>query len=326
VSRPSTASARAMVITGPRRTRPVELSLGALAPESLRIRIEGCGVCGSNVPVWDGRPWFQYPLPPGAPGHEGWGRVEAVGGAVTDGPAVGDRVAFLSDIAFGSMVDVAPEVVVVLPPALEGQPFPGEAIGCGFNVAARSGFASGQTVVVVGIGFLGAIVTAIAAQAGARVIAVSRRTSSLELATAMGAAETIPAADAASVVGTVEDLTRGALADVVVEAVGTQSPLDLAAQLTRERGRLVVAGFHQDGPRTVDLQLWNWRGIDVVNAHERDRAVARRGIKSAIDAVASGWLNPAPLYTDLHPLDRLDMAMDAASTRSEGFMKALVLT
>ena len=30
----------------------------------------------SGVP----RPYFQYPFEPGAPGHEAWGRVDAVGG------------------------------------------------------------------------------------------------------------------------------------------------------------------------------------------------------------------------------------------------------
>jgi hypothetical protein len=28
----------------------------------------------------------------------------------------------------------------------------------------------------------------------------------------------------------------------------------------RERGKLIVAGYHQDGPRQVNMWLWNWRG------------------------------------------------------------------
>ena len=48
-------------------------------PGEARVRLEGCGVCGSNLPVWEGRPWFQYPLDPGTPGHEGWGVIEEVG-------------------------------------------------------------------------------------------------------------------------------------------------------------------------------------------------------------------------------------------------------
>ena len=49
------------------------------------------------------------------------------------------------------------------------------------------------------------------------------------------------------------------------------------------------------------MQGWNWKGIDVVNAHERDPAVARRGVEEAVGAVASGRLDPAPLYTHRYP-------------------------
>lgn len=55
-------------------------------------------------------------------------------------------------------------------------------------------------------------------------------------------------------------------------------------------GRLVVAGYHQDGPRQVNMQDWNWKGIDMVNAHERDPAVHRQGLREAVAAVAGGRL------------------------------------
>src|SRR5690606_126013 len=45
----------------------------APASGEVRIRLEGSGVCGSNLAVWQGQPWFDYPLHGGAPGHEGWG-------------------------------------------------------------------------------------------------------------------------------------------------------------------------------------------------------------------------------------------------------------
>jgi threonine dehydrogenase-like Zn-dependent dehydrogenase len=114
------------------------------------------------------------------------------------------------------------------------------------------------------------------------------------------------------------------LCDRVIEAIGKQRPLDLAAELTRERGRLIIAGYHQDGPRQVNMQLWNWRGIDVINAHERDPLVYMQGIRDAIDAVATGRLDPAPLYTHRFPLDRLDDALNATRDRPDGFLKALV--
>ena len=70
----------------------------SLAPRQVRIQVEGCGICASSVPVWEGRSWFNYPLAPGAPGHEGWGVVEDIGSEVTS-LRKGDRVAFLSEHA-----------------------------------------------------------------------------------------------------------------------------------------------------------------------------------------------------------------------------------
>ena len=313
---------RAATLTAPRTVELVPVEVPPPGPGQVGVAIEGCGVCGSNLPVWEGRPWFEYPLPPGAPGHEAWGRVEAVGDGVGS-PTVGARVAFLGERTFAEATVVPAADCVVLPPSLDGSPFPGEAIGCGFNVAARSGFAAGQTVAVVGVGFLGAVVVAAAARAGARVVAVSRRPFSLDVAEAMGAAETVALTERWEVVEQVAELTDGALCDVVVEAVGTQEPLDLAGELTRERGRMVIAGFHQDGARTANVQLWNWRGIDIVNAHERDRAVQLAGVQAAVDATVEGWFDPAPLLTHRFPRDGLAAAMDAMVDRPDGFLKAV---
>src|SRR4029079_5015193 len=79
--------------------------------------------------------------------------------------------------------------------------------------------------------------------------------------------------------------------DVVVEAAGVQETLDLAARLGRVRGRLIVAGYHQDGVRTVDMQLWNWRGLDVVNAHERDPAAYLEGMRQGGAGGGAGALH-----------------------------------
>ncbi|HXF61719.1 MAG TPA: hypothetical protein VNK95_08880, partial [Caldilineaceae bacterium] len=106
---------------------------------------------------------------------------------------------------------------------------------------------------------------------------------------------------------------------------GSQWPLDLAAELTRIRSRLIIAGYHQDGPRQVNMQLWNWRGLDVINAHERDPEVYVAGMRAAVEAVAAGRLDPTPLYTHCYPLDELARALTTLQERPEGFLKALVL-
>jgi threonine dehydrogenase-like Zn-dependent dehydrogenase len=241
------------------------------------------------------------------------------------GLSVGQRVAALSYKAYAAYDLADANAVVPLPAALDGKPFPGEPLGCAMNIFRRSDIRAGQTVAIVGIGFLGAILTRLATDAGARVIAISRRPFSLDVARAFGAAETIPMDDHQGIIGQVKELTGGTFCDRVIEAVGKQWPLDLSAEITRERGRLIVAGYHQDGPRQVNMWLWNWRGLDVINAHERDPAVYVEGIREAVEAVASGRLDPSPLYTHTYALDRLDEALDATRDRPDGFLKALVI-
>lgn len=314
---------RAAVVEKPGEVRIAEVSRPEPGPGEVRVRLEGCGVCASNLEPWAGLEWMTYPTDPGGLGHEGWGVVDAVGEGVAD-VAPGDRVATLAGRSFAEC-DVAPaDMVVKLPRALDGQPFPGEPLGCAFNIFRRSDIRSGQTVAIIGIGFLGAILTRLASEAGARVIAISRRQESLDLARYYGAAETIAMHDHYAIIDRVKQLTGEAMCERVIEAVGKQWPLDLAGELVGFGGRLVIAGYHQDGPRQVSMQMWNWKGIDVVNAHERDPAVQIRGVQEAVDAVASGRLDPAPLYTHRYGLEQLGEALDATRDKPGGFVKALV--
>jgi len=309
------------VLTGTRSLELLDLSLPEPGPGQVRLALEGCGVCGSDLPVWSGRPWFEYPREPGAPGHEGWGTIDAVGTGVSRLRA-GQRVAGLGYRGYATHDVLDADKLVVLPGALDGLPFPGEALGCAVNVFRRSAIRAGDNVAIVGVGFLGALVAQLAARAGARVIAISRRPFARQMASTMGAVDTVELDEA--VIDRVQELTGGALCDVVVEAAGTQPTLDVAGPLVRERGRLVIAGFHQDGPRQVDMQLWNWRGLDVINAHERDPRVYVEGIRAAAAAVVEGRLDPTPLYTHRFALARLDEALETAGTRPDGFIKALV--
>lgn len=316
-------SMRAAVLTGPGDLRVDEVAVPEAGPGQVRIRLEGCGVCASNLEPWAGPEWMKFPTEPGGLGHEGWGVIDAVGEGV-ESLAPGNRVAALSYHAYAEYDVADEEAVVRLPDEFEEKLFPGEPLGCAMNIFRRSDVVAGQTVAIVGIGFIGALLTQLASAAGARVIAISRRPFALEMAQNMGAAETIPMEDHYAIIEQVKDLTGGAFCDRVIEAVGKQWPLDLAAELTRERGMLIIAGYHQDGPRQVNMQLWNWRGLDVINAHERERTVYASGMREAVEAVASGRLDPAPLYTHTFPLERLDEALNATRDRPDGFMKALV--
>jgi threonine dehydrogenase-like Zn-dependent dehydrogenase len=296
----ATRTMRAAVVEAPGRIGIRRTPVPEPREGELLVRMEGSGVCASDLPLWEGRSWFAYPREPGAPGHEGWG-VEVVSGR---------RVALLSHRAYAEY-EVVPKDLVVALPDLGDLPFPGEALGCALNIFSRSGVRAGTTVAVVGAGFLGLLLVQLCVGAGAEVLAFSRRASSLELARSFGAAT--PAEP------------RDESCDVVIEAAGVQATLDLATRLVRVRGRLVIAGYHQDGARSVDMQLWNWRGLDVINAHERDPGVYVEGMRAAVAAVAEGQLDPRPLYTHRLPLDRLGEAFELVRTRPAGFVKALVI-
>lgn len=308
---------------------PGEISLKSVeVPEpgegEIRIRMEGSGVCASNIPVWEGREWFKYPVAPGEPGHEGWGIVDAIGPGVKEF-VKGDRVTALSYSAYADYDIAAVEHTVHLPHSLEDKPFPGEPLGCAMNIFNRSDIRKGQNVAIVGSGFLGNLLIQLAKSSGATVIAVSRRDYSLKIAGECGADHLVKLEDHHQIIEQVKGRTGGNLCERVIECTGKEWPLNLAIELTAERGKLIVAGFHQDGMRSVNVQMLNWRGIDMISAHERDPKEYVKGIKAAIKAVENGKMDPFPLFTHQFRLHEMEQAYKHLTQRPDGFIKALIV-
>jgi threonine dehydrogenase-like Zn-dependent dehydrogenase len=316
-------SQRAAVLINPLKTEVAAAPLPTPAVGEVRVKLQGCGICASNLSVWEGRPWFQYPRDAGSPGHEGWGIVDAIGEGVED-IETGERVALISGHAYAEY-DVAPRSAVIrLPREFDDCVFPGEPLGCVMNIFERSDIRPGQKVAVVGAGFLGLLLTQLATRAGAEVVVLSRREYALQLAQKMGAKETFDTADWHAAKDRAMRAVGGKGYDRVIEAVGMQSTLDLASALTAAYAKLIIAGYHQDGLRQVNLQEWNWRAIDVINAHERslDRYVG--GVQRAVDAILQGRMDPFGLFTHEVPLESLDHGFEMTRDRPDGFMKAVV--
>ena len=179
---------RAAQLVAPREFAVVDVPIAEPGEGQVRLRLNGCGVCASNIPPWEGREWFTYPFAPGALGHEAWGIVDAVGTGVTTF-APGDAVASLGQTAYAEYDVVDASSVVALPTTLRNQPFPGEPVACAVNIFHRSAIEPGQTVAIIGIGFLGAMLVRLASHTGARVLAIARRPFAQEMARRMGAAE-----------------------------------------------------------------------------------------------------------------------------------------
>jgi threonine dehydrogenase-like Zn-dependent dehydrogenase len=322
---PATTSATmaAAVLLRPRLFDIRRVPLPIPAPNQVRIRVEGCGIRSADLTPWEGKPWLTYPYKAGEPGREAWGIIDSVGYQMKY-YQTGERVAFFSQQSFAEYELVEPVDMVRLPEALNGKPFPAATLASAVNVFRRCEINRGDTVSIVGMGALGVLLAQLAALTGARVIAIGRRPCSLKVASESGAWQTIQFTQNWDVVDKVRDLNSGNLCNVVIEATGAQPGLDLASELAAEYGRLIIAGCHQEGPRHVNMQLWNWRGLDVVNAHERRSQVLHEGLQEAVGAVEFNLIDPSPLYTHQFPLDEINEAFSTASSRPHDFMKALI--
>jgi threonine dehydrogenase-like Zn-dependent dehydrogenase len=317
---------RSATLLEPRRFEVDSMETPAPGEGEVLLKVRGCGVCGSDMGPWKGIQGLEYPMKPGAPGHEVFGTIQALGSGVA-GLAVGDPVTALTYRAYSEYDLARAEDVVPLPPALAGRVVLGEPVACAVNVSHRAGVQEGDVVVLLGTGFLGALMLQLLRRQGApkpkRVFTVSRRRLAPEMADRLGVDESLTYED--DVHNRIGAVTAGEMADVVIEATGKQRPLDLGGELTRVRGRLIVAGYHQDGPRTVNMQLWNWRGIDVINAHERDPRIYKRGMEEGVRLLAEGGLDLEPLITHTFPLAEINRAFATSEERPEGFLKSVVL-
>jgi NADPH:quinone reductase-like Zn-dependent oxidoreductase len=133
---------RAAVLTGAGKLEIRAVPVPEPGTGQVRIRLEGCGVCASNLTPWEGPDWMQFPTEPGALGHEGWGVVDALGEGVST-LAVGDRVSALSAHAYADYDVASATDVVKLPDDLKGIPLPLEPFGCAFNIFRRSDIKGG---------------------------------------------------------------------------------------------------------------------------------------------------------------------------------------
>jgi threonine dehydrogenase-like Zn-dependent dehydrogenase len=293
-------------------------------PEEILVRVKACGVCTSDTYTWSGKIGkIDFPR---YIGHEPSGVVERIGDNVTN-VNVQDPVTIWTDgKGYAEYVKVPKDYVVKLPKGLGFEEALGEPIACMINGVKRSGIGLGDTVAVIGCGFMGCLFIQGAVLSGAsRIVAIDLLDERLELASKLGADITINSAEE-DAVKRVMEVTGGKGADVVVEATGEQKPLDMASEMVKIRGRLIVFGYHVGGRRSVDMASWNWKGLDVINAHERAPEVYVEGMRIGITLLSRGKLNMRDLVTHLYPLENINDAFrDATEHRPKGFMKAVII-
>jgi propanol-preferring alcohol dehydrogenase len=305
-------------------------------PGEVRVRVEACGVCGSDVFLQKGGFGDAVPFPV-IPGHEAGGVVDALGEdvAATSDLAVGDQVALYYittpagdawaaagrpnisphvkrmgvdvDGAFAEYV-IRPVAALVKPRAHVPPPVLAvltDAVATPLHGLKRvAHLASGETLVVLGVGGLGSNAVQLGKAMGARVIAVTRSEAKLRLARELGADETV-AADEGDPVAAVKALTGGYGPDVVIQCVGSAAVDEQAIAMGGPGGRVVLIGSSLDHFRARAVDIF-WRELSVLGS----RGFIPDDIRDAIDLYLDGRLAVDHLVETVRPLEEADAALE----------------
>lgn len=312
---------RVAVLTGRRTFELQETPIPAIDADEVLVKVAACGVCASELDMWDGAGSSAYPL---YPGHEVSGVVDAVGDRV-DGIWVGDPVAvWVTTRGFADYVAVKAEYClpagdVPLDLAL------GEPVGCATNAVELADPRLGDDVVIIGAGFMGNLVQALVSMRGVhQVIVADTRPDALDRAKVLGATRVVDVRSE-SLVDVVADSTSSRGADVTFECTGTEAALLVVGDVTRMSGKIALVGFHQGAPREIPLGLWNWKAFTLVNAHFREVATIMRGMRIGMRLMTSGALSLERLVTHRFPLPQIGDAFGLARDKPAGFVKATIV-
>ena len=313
--------------------RLVERPVPQPGPGEVRVRVEACGVCGSDVFLQKGG-FGDAVTWPVIPGHEAAGIVDAIGAEVSE-VSVGHQVALYYitvppgdpwaargrpnisphvtrmgvdvDGAFAEYVirpvealirppsPVRPEVLAVLTDAV-ATPLHG------LKPVAR--LQRGETLVVLGVGGLGSNAVQLGKAMGARVIAVTRSQAKLALARTLGADETI-GADDSDVVATVREVAGGYGADVVIQCVGSAAVDEQAIAMGGPGGRVVLIGSSLEHFRARAVDIF-WRELSVLGS----RGFVPDDIRDAIALYLDGTLSVDHLVDNVRPLAEANDALE----------------
>lgn len=310
-------------LVAPQRSELASETLRGLGLFDVLVEVQVCGVCTSELHGWkDGVARFPVRM-----GHEPAGIVQAVGSSVSRFKP-GDRVTGLIEHSFSEAMVTHQDNLLHIPDGIPTEFALGEPLACMINAQRRTQVDLADRVAIIGLGFMGLGLLQLLRLRGPRqIIAVEVRDEARERALRLGATEAYHP----------QDLPRDYLltdwsewrgptgVDVVIEASGTAPGLRLAGQMVRAHGILSIYGFHQGGAREVDVEMWNWKAIDVVNAHVRRQADLMDCMRRGLDLMAAGVIDFQSLITHRYPLSEIDKAFSEMATKPSGFIKAIVL-
>ena len=300
-------------------------------PESheVLVEMEVCGVCGWDLVAYAGR-FGKFHAYPFRAGHEGIGRVVRAG-RLAQGVEVGQRVAVHElpiDARGGGLmarhavrpwnkVSAMPE-----PSSIPVEKWIVEPAACIVNGLVHAGIQPGDSVALVGAGYMGLLLLqGLARTMAARVAVFEADSGRLELARKIaqrvgGAGwEFLPAAEGAG--------DRGRSFDVVIEASGAAAALDLAFALVKSYGIVENFAWHHHR-HEFDLDDWHTNGWRILNIQPQMNPGFDAIFPRTIALMAAGAISNEGLVTHVAPPERAEEVYAAGLGKSGGYVKGVI--
>jgi D-arabinitol dehydrogenase (NADP+) len=324
---------RAVVYDGPKSFRIRTMPDPVVGAGDVLVRIEMCGICGTDQHIFQGRFFAEYPL---IAGHEPTGVVQAVGESVTS-IAVGQRVAVNGNAGCGTCPScrdgypllcrdlrclgvTGPGGFAQLMLAPAAQVFPvddlpvevavlAEPTACAMHGLETLSPRPGSDVLVLGAGPTGIILAQLILHGGAaRVTVAGPSQFKLDLARSFGIHETVLAdrSDASVTAARARTVAPDGF-DIVVDATGSAGVTEQALSLVRDRGTVLVYGVTdpQDRIALSPYDVYR-RELTIKGSFAQVSSFPR-----AIAMLRSGHVRTEGLITHRFPLDRFGEALDA---------------
>jgi len=308
------------VLTAPKTSILEKRAVPVPKKNEVLIKVKLCGVCASEL-----HPWLNANAEQEF-GHEVVGEIVQLGSAVTQ-LELGMRVTGLIHKGFAEYTVAAENRVLVISESISNKAALGEPLSCVMSGMRRTKIDLADTVAVVGLGYMGLLSLQAASLKGpAELIAIDTRAESRNNALSYGASVALDPSEVEDslVLENWQDIPKGTGVDVAIEAAGNAHALALAGRMLKAHGVLSIVGYHQGESTAVDMQMWNWKALELLNAHERRQDYQMDCMRRGLKLIEAQKLNTASLVSHSFTLEQVDKAFQAILDKPQGFIKAVI--
>jgi len=304
----------------------VKTDIPNLKPGYALVRPQLVSLCGSDIHLLHHSPDEMYPFPPGTSGHE---IIAEIVDLQDDSETFkkGDLCLAIAPDHRG-MAEYYLAPIKNLIPLASGKTVEellmSQQLGTVIYAAKQLPNIVGKTAVVIGQGSAGQWFNFILRQLGAgKILGIDKIESRLKLSENYGATQTFNNSRG-SALDYLKQFNRGELAEIVVEAAGTQSSINLSFQLAREfTGFILQFGVPRE-PLKIDYYTMFTKCLNIRSIEHANSEKSHSSTKMAMEMISSGKINTKPILTHRLPFKNVNQAYELHRTGSDDCHKILI--